>query len=117
MALPASVMRRNAHRASAMSTAPPAAISRGTSTSTSLTMKDAPEYETRTVRKSPCQSTRARFSKKRARPRVSRSWLCSAAARLGSMTMRWMSTPMPKKSGPVMRIDRYGSTPSSTKSQ
>src|SRR6266511_4087885 len=116
-ALPTSVRRRKAKRAAAMSTAPPDATSRGTSTSASPSMKEAPEYETLTVRKSPCQSTRARFSKKRASPRVRRSWLCSAAERLGSMTTFWMITPRAKKSGAVSTTERYGSTPANTKSQ
>src|SRR6266508_496250 len=116
-ALPTSVRRRKAKSAAAMSTAPPDATSRGTSTSASPSMKEAPEYETLTVRKSPCQSTRARFSKKRASPRVRRSWLCSAAERLGSMTTFWMITPRAKKSGAVSTTERYGSTPANTKSQ
>ena len=86
---------------------PAAATRRGTSTSASRHQERGP----RVARPARCGSRPARGrgpgSRRRARaPRVSRSWLCSAACRLGSMTTRWMSTPRPKKSGPVTRIER-----------
>src|SRR5262249_57074965 len=97
---------RRGRAAPATSRAPAEAIRRGTSTRASPNMKEAPEYETLTVRKSPCQRTRARFSKKSASPKVRRSWLCSADDRLGSMTTFWIATPRTKKSGAVSTIER-----------